>query len=607
MAAGLIPPAAKPIAYRNTGPKIKPGKAPKALKPIAYRNTSPPGSYPRPAPSGPTKTRPTPAPKQSGGGAPQSLQDIINAIVGPQLANYNQQRSDLNARQAAQRDAWQHLSGQLLSLLQGIPGQVQGTYDQAIHDTSGLSQAAAAGLASANPNAATLANLQAINAPQAQQDAVSTHNADVFGGGSSVLNFLGGTVPAQGLVANRAAAMSLAQQEPLWAGENANQQLAKLLSGQSQDQSSIDQAIAKLRGDAQGQAYGIQGQLRSQALAAQKYAASRSDEAFNRKLKTAQFGLDQTKAGQAFAATRDRSQQGWARIGQTGQQNAIRNLQSDRNYQLALGRFGLAQNAGARAATAAQAKLNGGGYSSSAVIQFRKRAGDIASRAFNGVKTTQTDAYNNKVSGTIHLSYQEAMREGLSKGIPLSVMQYALNSFWTKPGGFQSWETNPTTGKVNKGGGRPVLSYQQRVAKGLEAPGKFGAPPLAGSGGRVSYPLAAKGNIIGRPYQGTHTLYGNWESDNAVDIAAKSGTPVYAVADGTIGSQLGSLGKGGNLSGDRVHLVTAGNEFYYAHLKSYVVRSGQRVKKGQLIGYTGALNHLHIASKNGDPQKILGV
>jgi hypothetical protein len=41
--------------------------------------------------------------------------------------------------------------------------------------------------------------------------------------------------------------------------------------------------------------------------------------------------------------------------------------------------------------------------------------------------------------------------------------------------------------------------------------------------GGYAYPLARRGKIIGTPYTGTHTL-GNWQSDNAVDIAVPVGT-----------------------------------------------------------------------------------
>jgi hypothetical protein len=112
--------------------------------------------------------------------------------------------------------------------------------------------------------------------------------------------------------------------------------------------------------------------------------------------------------------------------------------------------------------------------------------------------------------------------------------------------------------------------------------------------------------IIGTPYAGTHTLYGNWESDNAYDFALPQGTPIYALEGGRIGpaSEYGPLaGAGGDpkLLGLRVHLIGR-DEFYYAHLSKLVVKPGQAVKKGQLIGYSGSANgveHLHLGVKNG--------
>jgi murein DD-endopeptidase MepM/ murein hydrolase activator NlpD len=125
----------------------------------------------------------------------------------------------------------------------------------------------------------------------------------------------------------------------------------------------------------------------------------------------------------------------------------------------------------------------------------------------------------------------------------------------------------------------------------------------------AGYPLATRGKLIGFPYQGTHTMYGNWESDNAVDISVPTGTPVYAVEDGTIGSQIGPINSSDpHLMGLRVHLESAGNEFYYAHLSQLAVTAGQQVHKGDLIGYSGSANgvdHLHFAAENGSPLPIV--
>jgi murein DD-endopeptidase MepM/ murein hydrolase activator NlpD len=123
------------------------------------------------------------------------------------------------------------------------------------------------------------------------------------------------------------------------------------------------------------------------------------------------------------------------------------------------------------------------------------------------------------------------------------------------------------------------------------------------------YAVPAQGKLIGTPYGGTHSL-GNWESDNAVDISLPEGTPLRAAANGVIGSSFGALNsKNPRMAGLRLHLNTKGNEFYYAHLSSFAkgIRPGARVKKGQIIGYSGSANgsaHLHLGVKSGDPRGL---
>ncbi len=79
-----------------------------------------------------------------------------------------------------------------------------------------------------------------------------------------------------------------------------------------------------------------------------------------------------------------------------------------------------------------------------------------------------------------------------------------------------------------------------------------------------------------RPVTGWH---------HGVDLFAATGTPVLAIADGTL-SRVGVNALGGN----RLWLTDdAGNEFYYAHLSAYVREAveGARVRAGQVIGFVG--------------------
>lgn len=131
------------------------------------------------------------------------------------------------------------------------------------------------------------------------------------------------------------------------------------------------------------------------------------------------------------------------------------------------------------------------------------------------------------------------------------------------------------------------------------------------SAGGFALPLGgAKFTKLGLPYQGTHSKAmnipsgsNNWESENAIDLGTPVGTPIYAVQSGTIGSQIGPMGTG-RFAGNRVHLDSANNQFYYAHLSKIAVKAGEHVQKGQLIGYSGEADgvaHLHIAALKGNP------
>ncbi len=135
-------------------------------------------------------------------------------------------------------------------------------------------------------------------------------------------------------------------------------------------------------------------------------------------------------------------------------------------------------------------------------------------------------------------------------------------------------------------------------------------------GGSLLWPTTRRGEVIGRPYTGTHTL-GNWQSDNAIDIAVPARTPIVAVDSGRICSGCGFGGPAGTGSGRfdgaRLTLNTAsGNQVFYAHLKRLArgVRPGARVERGQVIAWSWMANgvpHLHIGVRDGNPLQLFGV
>ncbi len=91
-----------------------------------------------------------------------------------------------------------------------------------------------------------------------------------------------------------------------------------------------------------------------------------------------------------------------------------------------------------------------------------------------------------------------------------------------------------------------------------------------------------------------HPVLGGRRAHKGVDLAQPTGTPVYATADGVIGkaewfSSYGlyiSMEHGGNI------------QTRYGHLSRLNVAAGQKVQKGDLIGYVGSTGrstgpHLH--------------
>lgn len=593
------PLAAKPVAYRGGGSRgttIRSPKPPKPpLRPKAPARGATAGAVAGRSPvlNVTAKSIGMAAPSASGA---TTLQQLIQQITQPQIDFYTQQRADLTSRQAQQQQALQGFTQSILGYLSGIPSQVGATYDKAVHDTSALGNAAAAGLAAENPNGQAVATLNAIGAPQSQVDAITQKNADVFGGGAGVLNYVGGALPAETLAADRAANVAFAQELPGIQSMSAAQAFRQLLGSQSQQQSSIDEALAKIRSDATGQAYGIQHDLATQALAQQKYQASRADAAFNRQFKVASLKQSGQLAGarinQQGKIAADRSQQGWARLSQGDKRLAISQLQSDRTYGLAVARLGISQKGLALRTAQAQAKLEGGGFTAAQLRSLQAKAGKIADQAYNGVATKQ-----NGVAGTLHLSYQEAMRKGLSSGIPLTVMQKALNSYWTKPGGFQSWETNQKTGKVNAGGGRPALSYQQRQASAGR-----GTPPFAvDSGGRPLSPAAKSVVQTAEEFMGTPYKWGGANPKTGFDC---SGLLCYSFAKAGIqiprtSQQQWHYGKpvtGPLQPGDAVFFVGSdGTRTSPGHVGIYIgngefvqsPHTGDVIKVSKLDGYPG--------------------
>jgi murein DD-endopeptidase MepM/ murein hydrolase activator NlpD len=122
--------------------------------------------------------------------------------------------------------------------------------------------------------------------------------------------------------------------------------------------------------------------------------------------------------------------------------------------------------------------------------------------------------------------------------------------------------------------GRRLLARLQRAHRPLKLTPPLGLPhyvfPVAGPASYGDSYGAARSDV-------------SWHHGD--DIFAPLGTPVVAVADGTL-NRVGWERLGGWRLWVRDDL---GNEFYYAHLSGYTEAAirGQRVKAGQVLGFVG--------------------
>jgi len=205
--------------------------------------------------------------------------------------------------------------------------------------------------------------------------------------------------------------------------------------------------------------------------------------------------------------------------------------------------------------------------------------------------------------------YSSAVLSSLGKG-DQAFTNAILGSAIRQAGREAAFPTIPMPSVPTLGPPKPGAPVTGAPAAGTSGGNLFSGPAGDYSGTPVS------GSVIGTPFSGTHgkefNVRGgsdNWESENAVDVSTPVGTPIYAVTNGVIGPQFGSLGSGGRFAGLRLHLNGGGNQYYYAHLSKFApgIQPGSRVKAGDLLGYSGEANgvaHLHFASEHGNPQSF---
>lgn len=186
---------------------------------------------------------------------------------------------------------------------------------------------------------------------------------------------------------------------------------------------------------------------------------------------------------------------------------------------------------------------------------------------------------------TIAYSYVFEMLEGemlLANVEKDSLERVFITIFEQEESGFKEMESNtlysPVLTFVPKQSGKYKVVIQPEMSAGSDFIITLNKRPLY-----TAFPVAGKGNAAIGSFWGMERD-GGIRKHEGIDIFARRGTPVVAVADGAI-TYTGEKGIGGK----QVWLRDSnfGSSLYYAHLDSIAVTSGSRVRVGDTLGFVG--------------------
>lgn len=348
----------------------------------------------------------------------------VNQIFAPQEKMLADQQA---ARQAGLKD----MVGQFLESLKGVSGELAPYTNAATQQTSDAANAARSLLA-ANPNAVTQADLAAVNAPQAQRDAVAGQNQAVFGGNAALLNYAGGAVPADQFRQDAAGRAAFLSALPAIGESMGVRGLNQIGFHGSQD-------ALKLASDKANALFQARGQLADYVQKNQAAKALAAKTAFDQGLATAKYrtGVDQFNV---------RTTLQYKQLNLSARKFAQSTLSQDRNYGIALARLGISEKSLQIRLTAQEYKLQNGGFTNVQVNRFNTDAEFVAGQT-TSAKTPPSLAV--------------AMQEMYKRHVPLSIAQDALRKtgLYTIPTGAQLQSYNQTVGVGQKATPFDVVNF----------------------------------------------------------------------------------------------------------------------------------------------------
>ena len=152
---------------------------------------------------------------------------------------------------------------------------------------------------------------------------------------------------------------------------------------------------------------------------------------------------------------------------------------------------------------------------------------------------------------------------------------------------------------------RAEAARRRAAAAAAAAAAAGGSSGPTHSNGFLDYPV--NGPITSPFGWRTHPIYGYRSLHDGIDFGAACGTPIYAPAAGKVIEEYYQTAWGNRLIIDHGWQRGAGLATISNHLSRYAVRTGEWVKRGEIVGYVGTTGwstgcHLHFTVlQNGNP------
>lgn len=361
----------------------------------------------------------------------QAINQAKASLAAQTAPIQNEQAASDQAYQSSETDAT-NVAAALAKLLQGIGPATQATYDTAAQNQAllgkGFSQDVQNNLSS---------NTDSLNSMLSKLGVPATIDGKA-GETGSVLNALGGYIPATTFNKEGAGYGAAGDQLPAIALLNGQQENASLKAKAVVADQGFQAKIAELAGNLPGVALTNYQHLQTLALSDAKFREQVANDQTNAAYKTATLKLAQDKATNQVNEFNVTSGLKAQSLQLQAQKFAQQTVNQDRAYQLSLQRIGLETKSLQLRAAALQYKYANNGFTPVQVVKLKQQASTLASAAF---------AATDKTTGK-PVTYQAAMRELTAQGIPASIAQMELAS-----AGF----------KVGDNRGTPTLHDQQPI------------------------------------------------------------------------------------------------------------------------------------------------